>query len=533
MPIGGTAQARGFRGISRLTALTLAQTFSWTLMLAACSSHSSSGNAAGGGAHTPAAGTSGGIAPVSGGTPGGSPAAPSGGTPATSGASATATSAGVGPSASGSGGSAQGGNAPVSSGGNGGSAGSGGEHARDHCVDGYDPHPSDETMKDGPAEFTKNNQVDLTVQPEVIQWMEDNQWQEAHFQWHNIRRCGGGLGSMVRNGFDPCKYVDMIPDDQECKTDGDGFQFLKKHRHMIQSLKQLWPKHTEQFNAFPKFPQSAEDVPEQWRASWTTFSQTALNNAKILEEVEKPENLMKFESEGALGRWIQCFAPTYSGLHGDLHFHWVRTQNSDHGLGNQFRNIDNYLFWKMHGWIDLVWEKYRVAKGLKPDDPELKAAVLAQCREMDKLAALLDPTLAQPDPSMPTVPVESGEFHEKVRPIFVDDKNKCTGCHNTQGPEAGLTLGGDRSSKDIVAALVNKPSIHGGQFKLVVPGQPDQSWLYLKAAGMAAGAGCTASATAMCNPQVMPPASSGAVTVSPEQLQALRTWIMNGAPAPN
>ena len=547
MPVGARAEAHFLRGISRISSITLAQTFFWTLLLGACSSD----DAGGGNPPATSGGASGGVGPTGGAS--GSVSTPTGGTTGASGASSmpnggvgavsttggiSGTTGGAGPSASGSGGSAQGGMLPSggAGGANGGTAGapaaggSGGKHVRDNCVDGYEPHPSDATMKDGPAEYTKNGQIDLTVQPEAIKWMQDNAWQEAHFQWHNIRRCNGG-GSMTRNGLNPCKYTDMIPQDQECKSDGDGYQFLTMHRHMIQSLKQLWPKHTEQFNSFAKFPQSAEDVPEQWRASWSSFSSTALANAKILEEIEKPENLMRFSSEGALGRWIQCFAPTYSGIHGDLHFKWVRTNNSDHGLGNQFTNIDNYMFWKMHGWIDMVWEKYRVAKGMKPDDPELKAAVLAQCREMDKLATLVNPDLGNPDPVDP-LPPETGEFHEKVRPIFSNDTNKCTGCHNTEGPEAGLTLGGERSSKDIVAALVNKPSTHGGQFMLVKPGAPDESWLYLKAAGTAAQAGCMASASAMCNPQVMPPDSSGKVTLTQEQLTALRTWIMNGAPPP-
>jgi hypothetical protein len=439
--------------------------------------------------------------------------------------------AGTGATMSGAGGSA-GSDVPV--GGTGGSAGSAGAagsggvaHMRDHCVDGFAPSPLDADMIDGPAEFVQSGQTDLTVQPEVIQWMEDHEWQAAHFEWHSIRRCNGG-GSMSR--INVCQHTDMIPTDQECKSDGDGLQFLAMHRHMIQSLKQLFPNHQEQFDGFETFPQSAEDVPQQWRADWRAFSSTELANAKIADEIAKPENLSRFPTEGAFGRWLQCMAPTYSGLHGSLHFKWVRTQNTTHGLGNQFTNIDNYMFWKLHGWIDKVWEKYRVAKGLTPDDPALKDMVLQQCREMDKLATLVDPNT--PDPDAQPLPPESGVFHTMVRPMFEASNTKCSGCHGPQAPEAGMTLGGHVSSADIYANIVNVPSIHGGQFMRIKPGDPSQSWLYLKAAGMASAAGCTPTNGNTCNPQVMPPSDDAQDRATTAQLNALRDWIMAGAPAP-
>ncbi|AUX24270.1 hypothetical protein SOCEGT47_048070 [Sorangium cellulosum] len=424
-------------------------------------------------------------------------------------------------------------------GGAGGSSGTGSTHPKDHCVDGFDPHPSDATMKDGPAEYIKNGQIDLTVQPEVIAWMEENEWQAAHFEWHSIRRCGpGGLGG---SRVDICNSAVPVPPDQECKTTGDGYQFLAMHRHMIQSLKQLWPKHSEQFEGFEKFPTTAEELPEQWRADFRPWSATTLANAKIADEIDKPENLSRFPDEGALGMWIQCFAGVAipgsseraSGLHGDLHFKWVRPNNTDHGVGNQFTNIDNYMFWKLHGWIDKVWEKYRVAKGLSPDDPKLKDDIAAQCYEMDAIARVINPSL-EPNPGTSTPTTESGVFHTAVRPIFESAVHKCSGCHAapSTGPHAGLSLGGDISSADIVAGLVNKPSKGGGQFRLVVPGNPDQSWLYLKVSGMAASAGCRPSATASCMTGVMPQAADGKPSLTSAELATLRQWIQDGAPAP-
>jgi hypothetical protein len=61
----------------------------------------------------------------------------------------------------------------------------------------------------------------------------------------------------------------------------------------------------------------------------------------------------------------------------------------------------------------------------------------------------------------------------------------------------------------------------------VLPGNAQQSWLYLKASGMAMAAGCSGAA---CNAQVMPP--TGQVTLSATDLDTIRQWISDGAPAP-
>jgi hypothetical protein len=415
-----------------------------------------------------------------------------------------------------------------------GSAGQGGAavHTRDHCVEGYEPDPSDATGMDGAVEYTKSNQIDLTVQPNVLSWMQAHVWEEAHFQWHNIRRCVGGLMAATADpaggGINPClTNPELIPAAQEGHGAEDGLEFLAQHRHMIQSMKQLFPNHIEQFTGWDHFPQKASDVPKEWQADWTAWASTM---ATALAAADDPASHMKdkgFETEGDFGQWIQ----TTSGIHGALHFKWVRTNNSDHGLGNQFTNVDNYMFWKMHGWIDKVWDRYRAVSGKTPNDQDIKDAVALQCHQMDQLALLVKPSLAT---DCTAAPVQTGVFVDTIRPIFESSTNKCTGCHGRSGANGNLTLGGSDcvKSSDIVAALVNQPSAEGGQFKLVVPGDPDHSWLYLKATGKAATAGCMpVTGGAGCNTESMP-AGANAVTLNQTQQDALRSWIMNGAVAP-
>ena len=432
-----------------------------------------------------------------------------------------------------------------------GAAGASAAHTVDHCIYGFDPEPSDETMAHGPAEFlppgvSDRNQVDLILQPEILDWFHAHNWEDVHVEWHAIRTCNTsakGTGTLINI----CQYKQLITSDQNCQTGGDGYQFLLAHRHMITILKELWPKHADDFKGFDHFPESADDVPEQWKSAWKPWSSTTLQNGLVGDNIDKPENLAKFPDEGSLGFWLQCLAgqalPNRSdaiasgGIHFDLHGQWVRTSNTTHALNNGNANVDNYMFYKIHGWIDGVWAKYRKAKGLSDDDPKFKADLLAQCREMDTEMQLSIQALGPQggtgtDPDDTPLPVESGYFHEQVRPIFENANNKCSGCHSETGPSAGMSLGGHISSAEIVKGLVNQPAIDGGQFLLVVPGDPDHSWIYLKAAGLAPNAGCTATNGGLCITAVMPPNGSGATTVTSDQLAIIRQWILDGAQGP-
>lgn len=400
-----------------------------------------------------------------------------------------------------------------------------------HCTDGFAPDPRDATITSKPDEWkASNGDIDLVVPKGVLDWMGERVWEQSHDAWHNIRRCkagtapggtGGGAGAGA-GGVNVCAHTDLVPQHQECTDAEDGYEFLVMHRHMMQALRQAFPQHADLFNGFPRFPYDAQNVPSQWQGRFGTgWSQEIKSVADVLENIEK--NLSRFATEGDLGKYIQCGSGTNgaSSIHGALHFKWV-VNESPHSLGKQPVNIDNYMFWKLHGWIDQIWERYRVAKGVASDEPKLKDALIDQCRQMHDLGMLFDPTLAkQPDAPLPE---EHGYFHEKVRPIL---EKTCSGCHAETSPQANLALGGHISSADIVKGLVSVSSMFGGQFKRVVPRAPDQSWFYLKPAGLAATAGCNG---ASCNAEVMPP--TGEITLSDADLQTIRQWIQDGAPAP-
>jgi hypothetical protein len=497
-------------------------------------------------------------------TAGTGPSATSGGSagtlgPGTGGAGATAGQQAIGgtPSTGGSVALAGMGGRPNSSGAAGAAAGGSGGGLPlptptnlDHCLYGYDKLPSDETMAHGPSLYTppSGGSVDTILQPEVLQWMEENRWTGAHVVWHAVRGCniGTAAGLLRPLGFpDICAdYPVLIPTDQNCRSAGDGYQFLLFHRHMIETLKQLWPAHADDFDGFPKFPTTKAELPEVWNTTDPRWNAQVLEAAEIADNIEL--YLDKFPDEGSLGYWLQCpvgsqplpSAPQmpYIGLHFNLHDQWSRGANSAHGLNNGQVNITNYMFWKLHGWVDKVWEKYRVAKGLTtPGTPAMqkyRQDLAAQCHEMDIEIEILKQRVGEgPVLDCPPDVDETGEFHTKVRPIFETDANHCSSCHGPAqtSPYVGLTLGGQISSQCIVERL-KRDSVDGGQFKLVEPGDPDRSWLYLKAAGKAAEAGCvTTDPNKICNNATMPPTGR---TMTDAELETLRQWIADGANYP-
>lgn len=95
-------------------------------------------------------------------------------------------------------------------------------------------------------------------------------------------------------------------------------------------------------------------------------------------------------------------------------------------------------------------------------------------------------------------------FGDDIQPIF---DQSCAGCHGIGG-QAGLDLGVGVSHGNLVGVASTQSSR-----PLVAPGQPDQSWLYLKLTGQQ-DAGTE-----------MPPGGS----IGAANLDLVRAWIEEGA----
>jgi len=225
---------------------------------------------------------------------------------------------------------------------------------------------------------------DLLVPPEVEAWLDERYMRSAHGAWHGVRLCSSSGAQLCRD------FPELVPENQTCDNARDGFEFLVMHRHMLQSMRESFPRHAEIFDGFPSFPFDAEDVPEVWQDRFGTgWSQSIVETALILENIEN--ELDRFPSEGALGEFIQCSGVDRPvAIHSALHRKWQVAQ-SPAPLRDTYTNLSNAMFWKLHGWIDDIWERYRVAKGLPADESDLREEKIRQCREMDRLAEIFAP----------------------------------------------------------------------------------------------------------------------------------------------
>ncbi|HEU4728570.1 MAG TPA: hypothetical protein VFT22_11785 [Kofleriaceae bacterium] len=111
-------------------------------------------------------------------------------------------------------------------------------------------------------------------------------------------------------------------------------------------------------------------------------------------------------------------------------------------------------------------------------------------------------------------PPQNVSFSKQLQPIF---DASCSGaqCHDASQPASGLQLTAGTSYGALVGPSSTEAPCTG--YRLVAPGQPDQSYLVFKLQGSGA---CTSGSR-------MP---KGAAALSAAQLQLFRDWIANGAP---
>ncbi|HEY7772946.1 MAG TPA: hypothetical protein VIC26_07180 [Marinagarivorans sp.] len=379
----------------------------------------------------------------------------------------------------------------------------------DHCLEGFRPHQTNGQISDGPVEYTApGGQVNATVHPVVYDFMYENAWQDAHVLWHNVRACGALFGETPRPDLpDACQDVLFQPEESTCEGAQDGLEFLAGHRLMMEQLQELWPSHLEQFTGWEKFPTRADYPQFLVDAGYVSdWSSSVLQAAEIGDNIEN--NMDLFANEGELGTWLQCggtpgqasggfggFGSLGANLHIALHGNGSPGMNVPHSVNNNNQNLDAYLFWKLHGWIDNVWERYRAAKGKTRNDEDYKQEMLNQCREMDHWRdislASRDPN-TEPNPDGPNpetgLPEESGYFHDVVRPAI--ENGGCLNCHGDIPNSNSLQLGGQITSTEIVENLLGD-AVMVDEYKYVVPGNLSASWLYMKSSGESINANVT------------------------------------------
>jgi len=284
--------------------------------------------------------------------------------------------------------------------------------ADEHCEMDMPADPRDSMLESSaPVEWTSGRSRDVLLPQLVIDWINELELPAAHDAWHATRRwddlCGASLApaegcdfaeSLVAENLWRAEYQQGAP--------GAGLAFLHMHRHMIHMFRTAFPAHADLFDGWTHVPRSIDD-PEN-PTPWKTIDWNADNliGFDILENIE--DHLDQFTNEDDLGVFIEStfrWTPEDpvvglglqgSGVHGAMHNQWA-VNRSPANLGRTDTALPNYIFWKLHGFIDDVWSRYRLAKHLHDEDVQYKTIARWECRLMYSLTPS-----HRPEPPPPT-----------------------------------------------------------------------------------------------------------------------------------
>ena len=223
-------------------------------------------------------------------------------------------------------------------------------------------------------------EFDTQIPDEIIEWMKIRDWGTHHERWHIERnwdlQTQEELSKAVQVGWS--RYP--IQEGEE----GNGLDFLAMHRVMIRQLRAEFPAHKALFDGWDTPPTdpflSGEELPNKNRTPFSPLMITAILR------LSRDQEIVKFVGDDELGRYLQTSAsPTpkepsrrssdlTAGMHNYLHNRWT-LKSSPIDLGMPYVHIYNQRFWRLHGWIDKQWEKYRILTGRTEEDVIYVAAL--------------------------------------------------------------------------------------------------------------------------------------------------------------
>ncbi|MEM7394730.1 MAG: hypothetical protein AAF492_20545, partial [Verrucomicrobiota bacterium] len=181
-------------------------------------------------------------------------------------------------------------------------------------------------------------------------------------------------------------------------------------------LVKKFPQHAALFDGWSRVPTEPDDPNNPVPINNPTQPPEKLAEAYVNASNRLQDDPGDFDSEDHFGLFVQTAdKPTPgnpvatsdeegAGLHNTMHNRFGRNGSPVH-MGRPEVNIENQMFWRLHGWIDSVWSGYRAHHGLSDDDPDYVNAIREGARHMgieDILfpAAPPSPTPAPPAPAM-------------------------------------------------------------------------------------------------------------------------------------
>ena len=212
----------------------------------------------------------------------------------------------------------------------------------------------------------------------LLAYMRSEGWGQMHLRWHTERRWDRlpptAVAYAERQGWQRATH-------QEGDA-GNGVEFLAMHRAMFEMLVEHDPTARSFFDGWKTPPTDPLDPANPLpRGATTAFEPDMLAALDRLEH-----RLSSFASEDELGLYIETSfnaSDNTAGVHNYLHKRF-QDSSSPIDLGNPSVNLQNPRFWRLHGWIDRTWARYRAQAGLRDTDPDHVAVMSAAHASMDR-----------------------------------------------------------------------------------------------------------------------------------------------------
>lgn len=207
---------------------------------------------------------------------------------------------------------------------------------------------------------------DDAMPDDVRAYLAEHGWSHMHLDFH-VARMWDVLGPDTQawareQGIARWKLQEGQPT--------TGVEFLAMHRLMLEELRTKFPQHAALFAGWEKPPtaRDAASLPPGAGAFRTEM-------IAAIDRLHDHDSLATFSSDDELALFLQTNRrPTAddpqgrtpdrsAGLHNYLHNRWMDPA-SPINVGDPSVNLQNKVFWQIHGWVDARWTAYRAAKGL-------------------------------------------------------------------------------------------------------------------------------------------------------------------------
>jgi hypothetical protein len=262
---------------------------------------------------------------------------------------------------------------------------------------------SDDATDDG----EEVRSTDPDRMPSTIVGFEDrHNWGDHHLEWHMERR----WDSVASNPQD-LEWAQNKGWKKAQRQEGDkgnGLEFLIMHRAMMEVLRENFPRNQDLFVGFDKIPTDPRDRTTPC-PSGKAFDPKMV---KVLTKLDAiADNADDFADDDAFGLYIETSIgqrKAGAGIHNYLHVRFSK-EGSSIDVGDPTLNLKNRVFWRIHGFIDRKWSEFRKAKGLPPEDRDLRRAIDEQKRHMT-----LEPR------SVPAGTAQDDEARDHLRQAFKD-----------------------------------------------------------------------------------------------------------------